>query len=76
MTYNISPDLIPKRYLDLLISTATKVIHNTNKDYAYVNVPSEDKSYVLWIGLNSENRLEECYFVSDDFIGHPIKLRQ
>ena len=76
MTYNISPDLIPKRYLDLLISTATKIIKTTTDDFAFVRVPTKDKTYVLWVGLNAEERLEETYFVTDDFMVSPIDLRR
>lgn len=77
MTISISPDQIPETHLNLLIKVATQIIRKTSDGYAYCSVPLNDfQSYVLWIGLNSSNVLEEHYFLTDDFVLGPIKNHQ
>ena len=77
MTISINPDQIPEAHLNLLIKTATQIIKKTPDGYAYCKVPLNNfQSYVLWIGLNSSNVLEEHYFLTDDFVLSPIKNRQ
>lgn len=76
MTVEIKPDQIPEKYLQVLISAATKIIKKTRNGYAYCNVPiNAVQSYVLWVGLNDKNVLEECYFLSDDLLINPITVR-
>ena len=76
MTVEINPNQIPEKYLQLLIGTATKIIKKTRNGYAYCNVPiNAAQSYVLWVGLNDKNVLEECYFLSDDLVCNPIVNR-
>lgn len=76
MTVEIKPNQIPEKYLQVLISAATKIIKKTVNGYAYVNVPiNAYQNYILWVGLNKNNKLEECYFLSDDLLVNPITAR-
>lgn len=76
MTVEIKPNQIPEKYLQVLISAATKIIKKTVNGYAYVNVPiNACQNYILWVGLNKNNKLEECYFLSDDLLINPITAR-
>lgn len=77
MTVNIDPNQIPETHLNLLIKTATQIIKKTSDGYAYCRVPYNDKeAFVLWVGLNSNNVLEEHYFFTNDMVLAPIKNRQ
>lgn len=75
MTVEISPEKIPEVYLKLLITAATQIIHKTPDSYAFVRVPADNFTYLLWIGLNQDNNLEECYFVTNDVVVAPIITR-
>ena len=66
MTCEIRSEEIPEIYRNTLAATAGTT--------AYVSVPFKNKKfyYILWVGLNSQKQLEECYFLSDDFINNSI----
>lgn len=77
MTVSINPEQIPEAHLKLLVKTATQIMQKTSDGYAYCRVPCNDaQSYVLWVGLNQDNILEEHYFYTDDLVYAPIKNRQ
>lgn len=73
MTCEIRLEEIPEIYRNTLAVTAAQII-KTHGTSAYVSVPSKNKNfyYILWAGLNSQQQLEECYFLSNDFINNSI----
>ena len=73
MTCEIRSEEIPEIYRNTLAATAAQII-KTHGTTAYVSVPFKNKKfyYILWVGLNSQKQLEECYFLSDDFINNSI----
>ena len=75
MTVELKPEQIPEVFLNTLIQTATKIIKDTPNTYAYVRVPADKGAYLLWIGLNENSTLEECYFYSEDVCTAPMNSR-
>jgi hypothetical protein len=77
MTREITLEEIPEMHRNTLARTAAQIIkkHGTS---AYVSVPSEKQSfyYILWAGLNQEQQLEECYFLSNDFVSRNILINR
>lgn len=73
MTREITLEEIPEIHRNTLAASAAQIIKKYGTA-AYVAVPSERTGYqyILWAGLNSENKLEECYFLSNDIVSRSI----
>lgn len=77
MTCEITLEEIPDLYRNSLARSAAQIINNTGSA-AYVAVPSEKKGfyYILWAGLNDKKDLEECYFLSSDFVNKSVLINR
>lgn len=73
MTIEITLEEIPEIFRNTLACSAVQIIKKKGTS-AYVSVPSERQGfqYVLWAGLNSKQELEECYFLTNDFVSQFI----
>ena len=77
MTREITLEEIPEMHRNTLACAAAQVIKKHGKS-AYVSVPSEKQNfyYILWAGLNADQQLEECYFISNDFVSRNLLINR
>jgi hypothetical protein len=77
MTREITLEEIPEMHRNTLAATAAQIIKKRGTS-AYVSVPSERQNfyYILWAGLNADQQLEECYFLSNDFVSQNVLINR
>lgn len=76
MTKNLTADEVPEEVIKTLIQTAIKIIKGSKETdaYVYCKDKSGKGSYIAYIFIDNEEKLDGCYFFTDDIIRNYMHL--